>query len=134
VLLIQVIAHLLDLNKSLSNLRQLVRPDGRVLIETWNQESFTARLLGKRWHEYSPPSVLHWFTPQRLANLMREFGFEQETTGRTVKWISVRHALSLLQKDRMQDGKRGSSTRIPSTWKIPYPSEDLFWSLFRRIE
>ena len=34
-----------------------------------------ARLMGRGWHEYSPPSVVHWFTRDSLDTAMRRHGF-----------------------------------------------------------
>lgn len=128
--LIQVIAHLHDIPRALSNLTNLIRPGGALLVETWNQESHTARIFGKYWHEYSPPSVLHWFTPDRLTGLLQNYGFSKIAQGRMIKRISLRHAVSSASH---VFGKSASSLidkRIPASMSVPYPSEDLFWSLY----
>jgi hypothetical protein len=130
---IQVVAHLNDLPTSFTKLRSLTRDGGLPLVETWNQQSYTARLLGKYWHEYSPPSVLHWFAPDRLAKILAQYGFEQVSQGRTLKWISLRHAISLssfVLGDRIS---RTLQERIPASFRVPYPSEDLFWGIYRAV-
>ena len=133
VSLIQVVAHLNDLPTAFTKLRALTRDGGLLLVETWNQESLTARLLGKYWHEYSPPSVLHWFTPERLAHILREYGFEQVAQGRTLKWISLRHAVSL-SSFAIGDGvSKKLQEKIPASFRVPYPSEDLFWGIYRAV-
>ena len=76
VCLIQVIGHFYDLPRALDAVRALTRPGGLCLVEYWRRDSWIARLLGRRWHEYSPPSVLHWFSRDSLDRALRdrEFG------------------------------------------------------------
>jgi hypothetical protein len=53
-------------------------PRGRAwIIETWNRDDWVARLLGRHWHEYSPPSVLHWFNPDGLRRLVNFIPIEK---------------------------------------------------------
>jgi SAM-dependent methyltransferase len=136
VTMIQVAAHFTDLRKSFQVASEITRPDGFWLIETWNRESWTARIFGRHWHEYSPPSVVHWFTPAALRDLAAQFGFREVARGRPAKWLNGAHAVSLLQHklggsipDRLLSrvGKL-----IPRNIPIPYPGDDLFWMLFRK--
>jgi SAM-dependent methyltransferase len=136
VTMIQVAAHFTDLRKSFQVASEITRPGGFWLIETWNRESWTARIFGRSWHEYSPPSVVHWFTPATLRDLAAQFGFREIARGRPAKWLNGAHALSLLQY------KLGGSIPgrllsragklIPRNIPIPYPGDDLFWMLFRK--
>lgn len=59
---IQVMGHFVDPVCVVEKLHRLVRPGGLCLVETWDAGSWPARLLGSNWHEYSPPSVLQWFS------------------------------------------------------------------------
>ncbi len=72
ITMIQVMAHFVDPLDAFDRVARANKNDGLCLIETWNCQSLTARLFGKAWHEYSPPSVLHWFSPARLARLAGE--------------------------------------------------------------
>ncbi len=136
VSMIQVIAHLLDPRKAFQVAEKVTRPDGFWLIETWNRESWTARVLGRRWHEYSPPSVVHWFSPAGLQRLTSQLGFREVARGRPAKWISAAHAKSLirhgLQASSLAHLVDGIGRVIPDRLFIPYPAEDLFWALYRR--
>ncbi|KXJ98624.1 MAG: type 11 methyltransferase [Acidobacteria bacterium OLB17] len=129
VSMIQVAAHFYDPAAAFARARGLLAENGLLLIETWDRASFSARILGKHWHEYSPPSVVHWFTPKGLTDFLSHNGFERIAGGRPSKWISGGHARSLL-KYRL--GERKILDLIPSWIKIPYPAEDLFWALFRK--
>jgi SAM-dependent methyltransferase len=136
VSLIQVLPHFYDLRKALDVAAQLTKPRGYWLIETWNRESWTAQIFGHNWHEYSPPSVLHWFSREGLQSLVAQFGFCEVARGRPPKRISPAHAKSVLGY------KLGSSTLaqvvvklmgiIPDRLSIPYPGDDIFWSLYQR--
>lgn len=136
VSMIQVIAHFYNLRKALKVAAEITRPGGSWLIETWDRESLVARILGKHWHEYSPPSVLHWFSPGGLKQLAGQFGFSEVARGRPSKWLSGAHAKSLLSY-KLQSSSLGRLAAglldvIPNHLTIPYPAYDLFWMLFQK--
>lgn len=136
VTMIQVAAHFTDLHESFQAASELTRPDGFWLIETWNRESWTARIFGRHWHEYSPPSVVHWFTPATLRGLAARFGFREIARGRPAKWLNGAHAVSLLH-DKLGGSLPGrllsrAGKLIPHNIPLPYPGDDLFWMLFRK--
>lgn len=136
VAMIQVVAHFHDLRTAFENARRLTRPGGCWLIETWDSSSLSARLLGRRWHEYSPPSVLHMFSRGSLTRLAAAFDMEPVAGGRPAKRISGAHVKSLLGY-KLGAGAAAAPLRaalrlLPDRVELPYPSEDLFWTLFRR--
>ena len=133
--MIQVIAHFHDLRLALDSLRTRTNPGGWWLIETWDHTSLSARVAGRRWHEYSPPSVLHWFSRQTLTALLADYGLKPIAHGKPRKYLRGSHARSLLAHKL---GDRGPArlllplTRaIPGKIAIPYPADDLFWLLCR---
>jgi SAM-dependent methyltransferase len=133
VSLIQVLPHFVDPRTALAAAAAVTRPGGYWLIETWNRDSWTALAFGENWHEYSPPSVLHWFSPEGVQRLAGQFGFRRVGRGRPAKWINGGHAKSLL---RHKLGTTGVAARvldvIPDRMAIPYPAEDLFWMLLQK--
>lgn len=134
--MIQVIAHFKNLRAALSMAAKMTKPLGFWLIETWNRESYTAKSLGKYWHEYSPPSVLHWFSLKDIQRLARQYGFQEVARGRPIKWLKGGHGKSLL-KYEFQDLPLGKLANkvfdiIPDDLKILYPAEDLCWLLFQK--
>ncbi len=133
--LIQVIPHFANIQRALQAAASVTEPGGFWLVETWNRESWTAWCLGTKWHEYSPPSVLHWFSPEGLRQLAASYGFREVARGRPRKWLNGGHAKSLLQA-KCQDIwwmrlALGALGVIPDKLPIPYPAEDLFWMLFQ---
>lgn len=137
VSLIQVISHLPDLPQTLTRINQLLKPEGLFLIETWNRKSMTARVFSKNWHQYNPPSVLHWFTKTELANLLAQNGFEVIQQGRPTKWISIGNAAALLRHSYREStiGRVVTSPLylIPKAIKLPYFLDDVFWVLAKKI-
>lgn len=136
VSMIQVVAHFYNLRQAFQAAAKFTKPEGFWLIETWNRASFMARLFGKNWHEYSPPSVLHWFSPDDLSKLAGQFGFTEVTRGRPPKKLKGSHAKSLIHyklQDTALSGLGGGLLKlIPDRFTIPYPNFDLFWILFQR--
>jgi hypothetical protein len=134
--MIQAVAHFYDLQRAFRVAADAVRENGYWLIETWNKDSFVARTLGENWHEYSPPSVLHYFSPATLGTLAAQFGFREVARGRPPKRLSGKHAKSLMGY------KLGDSGRdrllswglkfVPDRIRILYPNFDLFWALYRK--
>ena len=135
---LQVMAHFVDVRLAAQKMAALLKRDGLLLIETWNHRSVTARLLGRNWHEYSPPTVVQWFSPHSLEKLLKQFGFTKVAQGRPKKFIYGHHAASLLRyKLAAIPGLKFTTpalSLVPAKLRIPYPSEDLFWMLLRRTE
>lgn len=135
VSMIQVIAHFSDIRQALQKAADVTRDNGFWLIESWNRESWVARLLGQNWHEYSPPSVLHWFSPSGLSDLAAQYGFSEVASGRPVKKLKGAHVKSLLGY-KLQSSPlhwlQGGLKIIPDKMVILYPTFDLFWMLFQK--
>ncbi|MCJ7582293.1 MAG: class I SAM-dependent methyltransferase [Candidatus Aminicenantes bacterium] len=136
VTMIQVVPHFYDIRKAFATTARITRNNGFWLIETWDKDSLLAKLLGKRWHEYSPPSVLHWFSKKTLTLLANQFGFRLIARGRPQKKINGAHAKSLLMhKDSGEKKKKIRDimiNKIPDEKVFPYPAFDLFWILFQK--
>lgn len=133
VTLIQVLPHFFDLKKGLEVLADHTKPGGYWLIETWNRNSLTAKITKESWHEYSPPSVLHWFSPQSLTDMAHNMGFQFVAKGRKIKYINTTHAKTLLSHSIQSPIiKKLVSTLVPGNITLPYPSEDLFWILLKK--
>lgn len=127
--MIQVAAHFYEPQIAFQKAFELLNENGFLLIETWNRDSLSARIFGKNWHEYSPPSVLQFFSEKGLTEFLQTIGFEKIARGRPSKKISGAHAKSLL-KYRL--GDNFLLKLIPDNLNFPYPSEDLFWAIFRK--
>lgn len=136
VSLIQVIAHFADLPDALESASRLTKPGGYWLIESWNFQSLTARVLNKHWHEYSPPTVLHWLSPNGLQRMAEKFDMKFVAQGRPRKYLDGEHAKSLLRY-RLRGTPIAAvaeyaSKLVPDRLQIRYPAEDLFWVLLQK--
>jgi SAM-dependent methyltransferase len=132
VSMIQVIAHLGDPLEVIGTAAKLLRPGGLLLIETWDRASISAKVFGKKWHEYSPPSVVHWFTRAELDAVVARQGFTKIDTGRYPKMITAAHGRQLVEHRMGTDHLLSKAARlIPSALKVPYPGDDLFWTTYR---
>jgi SAM-dependent methyltransferase len=133
--MIQVIGHFYDLQQAVQNVKNLLKPNGLVLIESWNMNSLIARLLGSRWHEYSPPSVLHWFSDSTLKQLLEKQGFKLIAKGHPMKKINVRHAVSLLDEKLPKFAFKKQILKqadiLAGKYSVIYPLHDLKWYLFK---
>jgi len=133
---IQVMAHFADPEYAWARLSNLVRPGGLLLVETWDRGSLTRWLLGRHWHEYSPPSVLHWFTKTSLDELARRHGFYLLESKTTIKWISGNHACSLVASKLPTGAASGMvkalGSKLPDFLRLPNPGDDLFYSIYRK--
>jgi SAM-dependent methyltransferase len=136
VTMLQVLPHFVDPRQAIAKASGLVAPGGHLLIETWNRASWTARWFGQAWHEYSPPSVLHWFTRAGLARMAHGARLEPVASGRAPKWISAAHAKELLNHKADQSPTTrllaAAARLVPDRAALPYPLDDLFWLLLRK--
>jgi SAM-dependent methyltransferase len=131
--IIQVIAHVGDPVALFRSVHEVLSPGGVLLIETWDRASVTARVFGEKWHEYSPPSVVHWFTKPELVTIATSCGFDSVATGRYPKRITAAHGQDLVQHRMGTNHPVTKLARlIPSRLTVPYPGDDLFWTIFRR--
>lgn len=135
ITMIQVVAHFYDITLAFETATKHLKPGGLLLVETWNRASLVARMFGKHWHEYCPPTVVHWFTTDRLRTFLATFGFKEIARGRPAKRLKGAHAKSLLSGSSAQMSGNGLFTRfvqiIPDEMVLPYPSCDLFWGVYR---
>lgn len=135
VSMIQVIAHFYDQQAIWDRVDSLLKPGGMVLVETWDRDSLAARVLRKRWHEYSPPSVLNWFSRTSLRRIAERHGFDCVAMKQTLKKISISHAASLMEHKAGQ-GLRAklfaALKKTPDWASVIYPADDLFWAAFKK--
>ncbi|MEM0969855.1 MAG: methyltransferase domain-containing protein, partial [Verrucomicrobiota bacterium] len=113
-----------------------LKPGGYLLIETWDCQSFTSRLLKAGWHEYNPPSVLHLFSRRSLETLSHRHGFHQIQACPTFKSVSVAVGRQLLEEKAEESkwigGLAAALRLLPGHLTIPYPADDLFYAIYQK--
>ena len=133
--LIQVIGHVYDPDKTLQNIAGLLKEKGLVLVESWNRNSLAARIFGKRWHEYSPPSVMHWYSDKTLEQLFNCHGFKLISKGYPIKKIGLFHAFSFLEGKTSNGFYKGlfrSAKKITRRLALVNPFLDVKWYIFQQ--
>lgn len=124
----QVLEHIPDLKSTIMSLRRILKPGGRLLIETWDRASTTARILGNRWQQLSPPSVVHLFDSTSLNNLLAFHGFRRSLLGRMAKVLSAGWAAGLVASKVGSEGlSRLATRRLLRRIPIPYFLDDLVY-------
>jgi 2-polyprenyl-3-methyl-5-hydroxy-6-metoxy-1,4-benzoquinol methylase len=134
--MVQVISHLPSPIEALRLAYKMLNPNGILLVETWDRTSWIASAMRGGWHEYSPPSVLHWFHRKSLTHAANLVGFEFVESQRALRWLNIGHAKSLL-KHMSATSKLARlasivATVFPSQMNVLYPGDDLFWALYRK--
>jgi 2-polyprenyl-3-methyl-5-hydroxy-6-metoxy-1,4-benzoquinol methylase len=76
-----VIEHIPNPQAVLHRIRTLLKPGGRLLLETQNVASRWARWLGPRWHHYKHHEHLYHFTPATITRLLDDCGFAVRELG-----------------------------------------------------
>jgi hypothetical protein len=70
-----VLEHVPQPQALLSAIRELLKPSGRLLLETQNVRSVLARVLGRRWHHYKHDEHLYHFSPETIRILLSDCGY-----------------------------------------------------------
>lgn len=89
ITLFQVLEHAPDPLSVLKEAHRCLRPDGALVIETWDRGSALARLFGRTWQQVTPPSVIHLFTRKSLDALLARCGFRLTGWHKTSKSVSL---------------------------------------------
>jgi 2-polyprenyl-3-methyl-5-hydroxy-6-metoxy-1,4-benzoquinol methylase len=72
----QVIEHLRRPWDDLVTLREMLSPDGMLVVATPNARCLRARIEGARWENVANPTHLHYFTERSLRRVLSASGFE----------------------------------------------------------
>jgi 2-polyprenyl-3-methyl-5-hydroxy-6-metoxy-1,4-benzoquinol methylase len=70
-----VLEHLKEPEKYIEKIRDLLKNDGKLIIEVPNFDSWTRRLAGKYWLSLDLDYHTHFFTSKSLAGLLEKYGF-----------------------------------------------------------
>ncbi|CAN5804645.1 hypothetical protein BH11BAC4_BH11BAC4_04290 [soil metagenome] len=134
--LIEVIGSLYDLDAAMQNVAKLSKEGGLVMVESWDMKCLAARFFGSSWHEYCPPSVVHWYSDKTLEQLFEYYGFKIVTTGRPSKKIKFKHGLAIIAENSSNSPLKKKFfnflSRTFGNTAVPYPPVDVKWYLFKK--
>jgi 2-polyprenyl-3-methyl-5-hydroxy-6-metoxy-1,4-benzoquinol methylase len=88
VVLLDVLEHLVDPRDALSRLREILDPEGILVVSTVNLSSIHGRVRRGRWPWFIIPH-LHYFTPETLRAMLDQAGFGM------VEWAVVPRSFHL---------------------------------------
>jgi 2-polyprenyl-3-methyl-5-hydroxy-6-metoxy-1,4-benzoquinol methylase len=71
-----VMEHLEHLHDTWDKLKEILRPEGVLVIAVPNCSSFDAQIYGNEWAAYDVPRHLWHFTPQTMRNIGEQHGFQ----------------------------------------------------------
>ena len=93
VTMLDMLEHVADPRAYVRRARAVLAPGGVLAVETADLDSLFARAFGARYHFFTPPNHLTYFTRATLARLLREEGFADVAFFRVGKWVTVRRIL-----------------------------------------
>ena len=76
ITMFHVLEHLPNPRMALNYAKELLRPGGMLILQVPNVASMQARLFGERWYGLDVPRHVINYTPEALAHLLREEGFD----------------------------------------------------------
>ena len=76
ITMFHVVEHLYDPGAYFAAARELLAPDGRLIVQVPNAASVQARLLGRRWNGFDVPRHLNNFRGRDLETVLVRSGFE----------------------------------------------------------
>jgi SAM-dependent methyltransferase len=79
VTLWDVLEHLPDPHAAIAEVARVLRADGRLVLTTGDVGSLAARLSGRRWHLYTIPEHLFFYSRPSLRLLLAAHGFRVES-------------------------------------------------------
>jgi 2-polyprenyl-3-methyl-5-hydroxy-6-metoxy-1,4-benzoquinol methylase len=79
-----VIEHVAEPREFLRHCRQLLTPDGRIVLRTPNARSFGHRRYGAAWRGLEPPRHLQLFTLSALSSCAQQAGLRVESAFTTI--------------------------------------------------
>ena len=71
-----VIEHVPEPQALLATIRRMIKPGGKLLLETQNVASSFAGKMGKAWHHYKHDEHLYHFNPDTIRRLLGDCGYE----------------------------------------------------------
>lgn len=92
-----VLAHFRDPTAVLAKARALLSPRGLLVVETWDADSPVARLCGRHWPLFTPPSVIHYLGRITLPRLLERASFQMVRATHGHKQIALSAGLEVLR-------------------------------------
>jgi SAM-dependent methyltransferase len=89
IVMLDVIEHLDDPRKVLTNAHRALAKHGSVMITTGDWGSLVARITGRHWRLMTPPQHLFFFSIRNLTALLNRCGFQVVECTRPWKYVPL---------------------------------------------
>lgn len=96
VTMMALVEHVVDPGAFLRRAHGLLKPGGRIYLQTPDAGSVIARLAGAHWPPLAPIEHIHIFTRPALARLLAESGYSDVHFKAHVKWLPVAYVYEML--------------------------------------
>jgi SAM-dependent methyltransferase len=93
-----VIEHVRDPRLFLDRVRELCTRDGILILTTPDVNSWSRRLMGRRWFFYIPEEHLFHFTPDNLSRLLDATGYDVVAVKKARKHVSFDYGLTQFEE------------------------------------
>jgi SAM-dependent methyltransferase len=103
--------HLPDPHAAVAEVARLLRRGGRLVLTTGDVGSFAARLSGPRWHLYTIPEHLFFYTRRSLRILLEAHGFRIESQRAESSVYTLGYLVERLRKTLLRRSQAG-----PALW------------------
>lgn len=111
VTLWDVIEHLPDPHAAIGEVARLLRPGGRIALSTGDVGSLAARLSGPRWHLYTLPEHLFFYSRESLRRLLLAHGLRVERLRAEAALYPLGYLVERLRKSLL-----GRGAARPARW------------------
>lgn len=139
VTLWHVLEHIADPERYLEEIRRLLAPGGRLVVEVPNFRSWTRAYTGMDWLGLDPDYHVHFFTPEALTAALRRHGYRVRlvhtfsleysafisTQSLLSKWTRTPQLVFRALQTGGEDARSGRERRVRGGWTWP-----LFVGLF----
>ena len=133
VTLWDVLEHLSDPHRAMAEISRLLRPGGRLVFTTTDVGSLVARLSGSRWHLYTLPEHLYFFTRRSLEILCTAHGFEVEKMSAEAAYFSLGYLVERVRKTLLGHTGADSSSWPGAGIRLPINLFDIVTVQARRV-
>ncbi|MBW2273691.1 MAG: class I SAM-dependent methyltransferase [Deltaproteobacteria bacterium] len=133
VTLWDVLEHLPEPHAAIAEIARVLRPGGRLLLSTGDVGSLAARVSGRRWHLYTLPEHLFFYTRRSLDLLLEAHGLRVEAARAYASYYTLGYLVERLRKSLL--GHAGARGDWPgSKLCLPVNLFDIVTVTARRVE